>query len=102
MRCPGVGGGNKEAAVELLEEAANKYKQVKKWSKCGECHERAAQLQLELNDKFGAANCFQAAFQALKKDSESIPAAVECLNQAIQLHLNNGCFTQACHLLRHC
>mmetsp|Transcript_13702 Transcript_13702/g.33243 ORF Transcript_13702/g.33243 Transcript_13702/m.33243 type:complete len:290 (+) Transcript_13702:53-922(+) len=90
------GGGNKqEAAVELLEEAANKYKQIKKWSKCGECHQRAAQVQLELNDKFGAATSFQAAFQALKKEPESVAAAVECLNQAIQLHLNNGRFTQA-------
>ena len=62
---------------------------------------------------FGAATSFQAAFQvflyifdnptqyaevyaqAFKKDDSCIGAAVECLTQAIDLHINNGRFSQA-------
>jgi len=47
-------GNKKEEASDLLTEAANKYKIVKKWDKCGNCHKRVAQIQLELNDKVGA------------------------------------------------
>ena len=47
-------GNKKEEASELLTEAANKYKIVKKWDKCGNCHKRVAQIQLDLNDKVGA------------------------------------------------
>mmetsp|Transcript_57664 Transcript_57664/g.120561 ORF Transcript_57664/g.120561 Transcript_57664/m.120561 type:complete len:300 (-) Transcript_57664:14-913(-) len=88
-------GSKKEDAVELLQEAANKYKQAKKWSSCGETHKKVAEIQLELKDMFGAATSFQAAFQAFKKDDACIGAAVECLTQAIDLHINNGRFSQA-------
>ncbi len=62
---------------------------------CGEMHKRVAELQMELNDKFSAAASYQAAFQAYKKDDGSVKVAVECLNQAIELHINNGRFSQA-------
>ncbi len=61
-------GNKKEEACELLTDAANKYKIVKKWNKCGECHRRVAQIQLDINDKFAAAAAFQQAFQAYKKE----------------------------------
>jgi len=88
-------GNKKDEAVELLQEAANKYKQAKKWTACGETQKRVAELQLQQNDKFGAATAYQAAFQAFKKDAGNTIEAVECLNQAIELHINNGRFTQA-------
>mmetsp|Transcript_44279 Transcript_44279/g.139694 ORF Transcript_44279/g.139694 Transcript_44279/m.139694 type:complete len:268 (-) Transcript_44279:190-993(-) len=88
-------GSKKEDAIELYQEAANKYKQAKRWSSCGDAHRKSAELQLALNDKFGAASSFQAAFQAYKKDAGSSTVAVECLNQAIDLHINNGRFSQA-------
>lgn len=58
-------------------------------------HKRVAELQMETNDKFSAATSYQAAFQAYKKDDGCVNVAVECLNQAIELHINNGKFTQA-------
>uniref|UniRef100_A0A7S0VZQ9 Alpha-soluble NSF attachment protein n=1 Tax=Hemiselmis tepida TaxID=464990 RepID=A0A7S0VZQ9_9CRYP len=88
-------GSKKEDAVELLQEAANKFKQVKNFAQCGEMHKRVAELQMELNDKFSAATSFQAAFQAYKKDDGCVKVAVECLSQAIELHINNGRFSQA-------
>eukprot|EP00802_Teleaulax_amphioxeia_P019318 Tamp_19545.p1 GENE.Tamp_19545~~Tamp_19545.p1 ORF type:complete len:327 (+),score=99.40 Tamp_19545:112-981(+) len=88
-------GNKKEEASDLLTEAANKYKIVKKWDKCGNCHKRVAQIQLELNDKFAAAASYQQAFQAYKKDNGASETAIECLEQAIELHINNGRFTQA-------
>lgn len=88
-------GNKKEEACDLLTEAANKMKIAKQWEKCGNCHKRVAQIQLELNDKFAAAASFQAAFQAYKRDEGASATAVDCLNQAIELHINNGRFTQA-------
>lgn len=88
-------GNKKEDAIELFQEAANKYKQVKMFSQCGDMHKRCAEIQMELNDKFSAATSFQAAFQAYKKDDGSVKVAVECLQQAIDLHINNGRFSQA-------
>lgn len=69
--------------------------QVKNFTKCGEMHKRVAELQMETNDKFSAATSYQAAFQAYKKDDGSVTVAVDCLNQAIELHINNGRFSQA-------
>mmetsp|Transcript_74626 Transcript_74626/g.199792 ORF Transcript_74626/g.199792 Transcript_74626/m.199792 type:complete len:188 (+) Transcript_74626:30-593(+) len=89
------GGNKKDDAVELFQDAANKYKQVKKWNQCGEAHKRAAEIQVEQKDLLGAASSFQAAFQAFKKDDSCVAVAVECLTQAINLHLNNGRFSQA-------
>ena len=88
-------GNKKEEACDLLTEAANKFKIAKLWARCGGCHKRVAEVQLELNDKFAAAASFQAAFQAYKQDDGASGTAVECLNQAIELHINNGRFTQA-------
>lgn len=88
-------GNKKEEACDLLTEAANKYKIAKLWEKCGSCHKRVAEIQMELNDKFAAAAAFQAAFQAYKRDEGASATAVACLNQAIELHINNGRFTQA-------
>jgi len=88
-------GSKKEEAVDLLEEAANKYKQVKRWQKCGDTHSKRASLQMELNDKFGAGQSYQAAFQAYKKEPECNKEAIEALNACIELHINNGRFTQA-------
>ena len=39
-------GNKKEEACELLTDAANKYKIVKKWNKCGECHRCVANVLL--------------------------------------------------------
>mmetsp|Transcript_14822 Transcript_14822/g.21604 ORF Transcript_14822/g.21604 Transcript_14822/m.21604 type:complete len:290 (+) Transcript_14822:70-939(+) len=88
-------GNKKEEACDLLTEAANKYKIAKQWEKSGTCHKRVAEVQLDLNDKFAAAASFQAAFQAFKKDEGASGTAVDCLKQAIELHINNGRFTQA-------
>eukprot|EP00960_Hanusia_phi_P039835 754079-Hanusia_phi.AAC.2 len=49
-------GSKKEDAIELFQEAANKYKQAKRWSSCGDAHRKSAELQLAINDKFGAAS----------------------------------------------
>mmetsp|Transcript_55715 Transcript_55715/g.113913 ORF Transcript_55715/g.113913 Transcript_55715/m.113913 type:complete len:290 (+) Transcript_55715:140-1009(+) len=87
-------GSKKEEAVDILEEAANKYKQAKRWASCGETHKKRAELQIALNDKFGAGGSYQAAFQAYKKDDGSSKEALECLNAAIELFVNNGRFTQ--------
>ncbi|MGB1602026.1 MAG: hypothetical protein ACPIOQ_55375, partial [Promethearchaeia archaeon] len=54
-------GNKKEEACDLLTEAANKFKIAKLWARCGGCHKRVAEVQLELNDKFAAAASFQAA-----------------------------------------
>mmetsp|Transcript_41309 Transcript_41309/g.97096 ORF Transcript_41309/g.97096 Transcript_41309/m.97096 type:complete len:290 (+) Transcript_41309:130-999(+) len=88
-------GSKKEEAVDILDEAANKYKQAKKWQKCGDTHQRRGNLQLELGDKFAAGQSFQAAFQAYKKDPECNTVAIQALNACIELHINNGRFTQA-------
>lgn len=91
-------GGKYDEAAELLEKAATSYKVAKAWDKAADTYRRVSEMHLKhLDSSHEAASALIEASNCLKKTKPK--AARACLEQAIDLFVDNGRLSMAA---RHC
>jgi len=82
-----------EEAIDLLQQAANKYKAVQKWDEAGDAFAKCAECAILLRQHADAADHLNSAFICYKKGSPQ--KALEALERAIPMFLENGRVSKA-------
>ena len=82
-----------EKAADLYVQAANAFRLQKSSIEAGQAFQKAASLQLALNEPDDAANTYQEAFKVLRKDDPESAATV--LTKAINHYTSKGNFRRA-------
>ncbi|KAF8820737.1 putative SnaP protein (soluble N-ethylmaleimide-sensitive factor Attachment Protein) [Cardiosporidium cionae] len=92
------GGARFDEACTLFVSAGNGYKLKKQWENASKCYVRAAGLQSKLNDRNQEAGYYVEAGNITKKYSSA--EAEKFYNNAIEIYLKEGRFTQSAKLLK--
>ncbi|CAI2165826.1 7037_t:CDS:2 [Funneliformis geosporum] len=87
------GGNNYEDAAELYIKAANSFKLAKRWKEAGDAFSKAANMQIQLNERDEASSTFINASKCYKKCS--FEDAITSLKQAIEILTDRGRFQAA-------
>lgn len=89
----GGGSSKLDEAVELYQRAANLFKMAKKWGSAGNAFVQAATINLQAENRHGAATSFLDAANCFKKVDGN--EAVNCLSKACDIHTEMGKFSMA-------
>ncbi|KAJ3693263.1 hypothetical protein LUZ60_008743 [Juncus effusus] len=81
-------GSKYDDAADLFDKAANQFKLAKNWSRAASVYLRLADCHLKQDSKHEAASAYVEAANCYKKISSQ--DAVQALNQAVNIHLENG------------
>lgn len=84
----GLFGSKYEDAADFYDKAANCYKLGKSWKQAGSAYQKLASCHLKLESKHEAASAYVDAANMYKKISSE--DAARCLNEAVNLFMENG------------
>jgi len=92
------GGPDYEGAIQLYQNAANKFKLSKQWPDAADCLVRCAVLRQKNGDQSQEATCYMEAANIMKKYSTS--DAVIYYQKAVELMNTSGRFNQSAKMMK--